>query len=187
MYAKRSSEPAHRFVGELARLYEERGARWYGSEPVTQLEHALQCAALAEADGASCELVVASLLHDVGHLAPEADETGSADDLHEYRAFHTLRRYFGAPVLEPIRMHVTAKRYLCAVLPGYSETLTPASRRSLELQGGTCTLDEARTFIEVAYACDAVQLRLWNDRAKVPGKRTPGFEHYADLLLRCAL
>ena len=171
-------------IEEILALLETRGAAQYGSEAVSQLEHALQCASLAEEAGSTRELVAASLLHDLGHLLSEAPhESGrDVDDVHQYLAIPFLRGVFPAAVLEPIRLHVDAKRFLCRAVPGYWDTLSLASKHSLELQGGTCTPSEAKRFLERPFARDAVALRRWDDLAKVPGKPTPGLPHYAALL-----
>jgi len=176
-------------IDYLTVVYATEGSRAYGEESVSQLEHALQCALLAEEEGASDALVAASLLHDVGHLLFEAS-TGSGgrgiDDRHEYRPIRMLRRAFGEAVLGPIRLHVAAKRYLCAVDPNYGRALSPASRRSLELQGGPFACEAAKRFIRQPHAANAVRLRTWDDRAKLPGRTTLPFGHYLEALLRCA-
>ena len=169
-------------------LYRDRGTRRYDGEGVSQLEHALQCAALAEAGGASEDLIAACLLHDLGHLVHEAEEAADRRGgygRHEFRALRMLRRHFAEAVLTPIRLHVAAKRYLCAVQVGYWDGLSQASRVSLQLQGGIYSSDEAAHFIRQPYAHDAVRLRMWDDRAKVRGRATPDLFYYADLLSRC--
>ncbi len=171
-------------IAQIVELFETRGAAQYGSEAVSQLEHALQCAALAEEAGAAPELVAASLLHDLGHLlAHSAHDNGrDVDDVHQFLAIPFLRGVFPAAVLEPIRMHVDAKRFLCRAVPGYWDALSPASKHSLELQGGMFTSAEAKRFLERPFARDAVALRRWDDLAKVPGQSTPGMARYAALL-----
>ena len=169
-------------------LYRDRGARRYGGEAVSQLEHALQCAALAEAGGASEDLTAACLLHDLGHLVHEREEDADRRDVdgrHEFRALRILRWRFAESVLAPIRLHVAAKRYLCAVQVGYWDGLSAASRVSLQLQGGIYSPGEAAHFIRQPYAHDAVRLRMWDDRAKVRGRATPDLFYYAELLSRC--
>lgn len=171
-------------VEEIARLLGTKGQRQYGREAVSQLEHALQCAQLAEEAEETPETVVAALLHDLGHLlaAERADEAARAqqqrDDLHQYIALPFLRGLFAPAVLEPIRLHVDAKRCLCAVDAGYWDTLSPASRRSLELQGGVYTQPEAQRFMAQPFAAEAVRLRRYDDLAKVPGQTTPPLAHY---------
>jgi phosphonate degradation associated HDIG domain protein len=175
-------------VAEIVDLYRTRGAAQYGSEAVSQLEHALQCAALAERGGAGPALVAASLLHDLGHLLAESphDSARDIDDVHQYLAIPFLRGVFPDAVLEPMRLHVDAKRYLCRADTGYWDALSPASRHSLELQGGTFSDDEAAAFLARPYARDAVALRRWDDCAKVPGAPTPALAHYASVLERVA-
>jgi len=173
----------------IAMLFVRFGNRAYSGEPVTQLEHALQSAAFAEADGAAEPLVAAALLHDIGHLVNDLGESPSErgiDDLHQFHGARCLRPLFGRDVTEPIRLHVQAKRYLCAVRPGYLDALSPDSQRSLRLQGGVYAAAEAEAFGQTAYAADAVRLRLWDDTAKVAGLVAPGLAHYLPLLARCA-
>jgi phosphonate degradation associated HDIG domain protein len=175
-------------VSSVIELLNQAGAHRYGGEAVNQLEHALQCEQLAQTEGAAPELVAAALLHDLGHLLSEAaDDAAQAavDDKHQFRAMHLLRRLFGSAVTEPIRLHVDAKRYLCRADAAYYEALSPASRASLELQGGIYSVAEARRFISQPFARDAARLRTWDDRAKTPGKVTPGLAHYEKLLARC--
>jgi phosphonate degradation associated HDIG domain protein len=146
-------------------------------ESVSALEHALQCAQLAEWAGAPPELVAAALLHDIGHfVAGEPDEF--ADDAHELRAVAWLHGVFGPAVTEPIRLHVAAKRYLAALEPAYRRVLSPASLHSLVLQGGAMSNDECLRFANEPFAEDALQLRRWDDAAKVPGRPTPPLDWY---------
>jgi len=170
-------------------LFERLGHRAYSGEPVTQLEHALQSAALAQADGAAEPLVAAALLHDIGHLVNDLGESPSErgiDDLHQFHGAKCLRPLFDRDVTEPIRLHVQAKRFLCAVRPGYLEVLSPDSQRSLRLQGGVYSAAQAEAFGQTAFAADAVRLRLWDDTAKVAGLATPALSNYLPLLARCA-
>jgi phosphonate degradation associated HDIG domain protein len=171
----------------LRGLFETRGAERYESPgdahrrpSVSQLEHALQCATLAEAAGADEYLVSAALLHDLGHLVYEAGEHDSSeDDFHQFRALPLLRDLFPDDVLEPIKLHVDAKRYLCATEPSYHAGLSAASKLSLALQGGAHAAAEADAFIAQPFAREAVLLRRWDDRAKVIGLETPGFGYFA--------
>jgi phosphonate degradation associated HDIG domain protein len=168
-------------VGHIGRLFEERGDSMYGGEGVTQLEHALQAATLAEASGADSATIVAALLHDVGHLLhdlpDDAPDTG-IDDVHERLAYEWLRQYFPPEVTEPVRMHVDAKRYLCGVEPEYQQALSPPSVQSLMLQGGPYTPEEAREFERNPHFSQAVQVRRWDDLAKVPDFVTPSLDHF---------
>ncbi|HTS22858.1 MAG TPA: HD domain-containing protein [Casimicrobiaceae bacterium] len=173
----------------IRELFDAKGDRMYSGEPVTQLEHALQTAALAEGAGADASLVAASLLHDLGHLLNDQGETPTArgiDDVHQYIAIPFLRPLFGDEVLDPIRLHVDAKRYLCATRPAYYESLSEDSRRSLALQGGVYSPAEAARFASRPGADRAVALRLWDDAAKVAGGATPPFGHFLALLASVA-
>jgi phosphonate degradation associated HDIG domain protein len=176
-------------IAEIGALYSSMGGRMYSGEPVTQLEHALQTAWQAERAGASPALVAASLLHDIGHMTNDRGETPTErgiDDLHQYHALAALRGTFPEEVLEPIRWHVDAKRYLCRARPEYYEGLSPDSKRSLVLQGGIFSPEEASAFAARRWAQDAVNLRLWDDLAKVAGERTPDWAHFAATLERVA-
>lgn len=174
---------------EIAELFETRGAAQYGGEAISQLQHALQCAHLAERSGASTELVAAALLHDLGHLLVQREPAREAgvDDLHQFLALPFLRGVFPDAVLEPIRMHVDAKRYLCQVDSAYQASLSPASQRSLALQGGPFSGEEAAAFMAQAFAADAVALRRWDDLAKDPAATPPDWAHYLGVLDQAAL
>jgi phosphonate degradation associated HDIG domain protein len=169
-------------VDTLLDLYEANGTAMYGSEAVTQREHALQAAACAESAGAAPALVAAALLHDVGHLLAKIGMDGQTNDHHEDIGWGYLKSQFGPAVAEPVRLHVPAKRYLCTAEPGYFAILSPASVHSLELQGGRFSAGEAETFRRTPFAADAVELRRWDDQAKVPGTRTRTMRDYAPLL-----
>ena len=174
-------------ISSIGALYASMGGRMYSGEPVTQLEHALQTAWQAERAGASPALVAASLLHDIGHLTNDKGETPTErgiDDLHQYHALAALRGTFSEDVLEPIRWHVDAKRYLCRERPVYYDSLSPDSKRSLVLQGGIFSVEEASVFAARRWAQDAVKVRLWDDLAKVAGERTPDWPHFEAILAR---
>ncbi|WP_395055889.1 phosphonate degradation HD-domain oxygenase [Polaromonas sp.] len=175
-------------LDEITELFHANGAVQYGAEAVTQQQHALQCAHLAEQAGATPALIAAALLHDLGHLlAPEQrPKAASADDLHQFMALPFLRGVFPEAVLAPIRMHVDAKRYLCRVDPSYWSGLSLASRRSLVLQGGPFSANQAHAFMAQAFAADAVALRRWDDSAKSPEASTPSWTHYAAVLQRAS-
>lgn len=179
------------FFDDLHGLYTERGAQRYEINGrvggVTQLQHALQCAAWATDTQSPDTLVAAALLHDLGHLLYEqrgAEMSATQDDVHQYKALPFLRPHLPAAVLEPIKLHVDAKRYLCGTVDGYWDTLSDGSKRSLALQGGPFTADEAAAFIEQSHAAEAVQLRRWDDLYKDPARVVPGFEAYRELLAR---
>ena len=174
---------------DIKHLFEQRGGEQYSGEPVTQLQHALQTAALGEAEGASDTLVTAALLHDLGHLLHDLGDTPSmhgVDDVHQYRALPFLRGLFDDEVLNAIKLHVDAKRYLCAARPAYHASLSDDSKRSLLLQGGIFSAGEAARFIAQPGAQAAVSLRLWDDLAKDADKITPSLTHFMQRAQRCA-
>ena len=174
-------------ISDIVGLFESKGHAQYDGEPVTQLEHALQTASLAQDDGAAPALVTAAFLHDLGHLLHDFGKTPTQqglDDLHQYRCLPFLRALFGPQTLEPIRLHVDAKRFLCAARPGYYEALSADSKRSLALQGGVFSPSDADAFIRLPYAADAVRLRVWDDRAKRAGASTPTLDHFLDVAQR---
>ena len=172
-------------VDEIFQLLEERGRGSYFGEPVSQLEHALQCADLALQEHASNEMIAAALLHDAGHLLHEQAENiadRGIDVAHEELAQSWLSRYFGPAVTRPIALHVAAKRYLCATDESYLAGLSPASLKSLKLQGGVMSGQEVRRFESDDFARDAVRLRQWDDLAKIAGKNVPPLSHYRSVL-----
>ncbi len=168
---------------EIAGLFARRGREMYAGEPITQTDHALQAALLAEENGADAALVTAAFLHDVGHLLHDLDEDCAEegiDDKHEALGAEWLSQHFGADVVEPVRLHVAAKRYLCAVDEQYFAQLSDASRLSLSLQGGPFTTAQTRKFEEHPSFVAAIKLRRWDEQAKVPQLPTPPLEHYLD-------
>lgn len=168
-------------LSDIVDLFESKGHEQYDGEPVTQLEHALQSAHLAEQEGASSALISAALLHDIGHLLHDFGDTPSMqglDDVHQYRCLPFLRSLFGAATLEPIRLHVDAKRFLCAREPVYYDTLSADSRRSLHLQGGVFDEAQASAFEARPFALDAVRLRRWDDTAKMADMAVPSLAHF---------
>jgi phosphonate degradation associated HDIG domain protein len=174
-----------RIVDEIVAMFVSRGDEAYFGEPVSQTEHALQAAYQAEQEGAPDALIVAALLHDIGHLVHGQGEDVAdrgIDAGHERVGEAWLARYFGPEVVEPVRLHVAAKRYLCAVDPEYRAQLSPASVQSLSLQGGPLSDRLVQEFERQPYYREAVRLRRWDDMAKVPGLEVPGLEHYHEKL-----
>jgi gamma-butyrobetaine dioxygenase len=175
----------------LSDLFAGEGAAEYFGEEVTQAEHMLQAAALAEAAGAGPALIAAALLHDVGHFgaltAAQGGRDGDVlmagtDNRHSDTGADWLAQYFGPAVTEPVRLHVAAKRYLCAVEAGYFGRLSEASVHTLRVQGGPMTPAQAAVFEADPYADDAVALRRWDEQAKDPELTPPPFAHYRTLL-----
>jgi phosphonate degradation associated HDIG domain protein len=176
-------------VDEIMALFKSGGEAAYFGEPVTQLEHALQCASLAEQNGAENSLIVAALLHDVGHLlhgrGEDIAERGT-DAQHEEMGYAWLARRFGDAVAEPVRLHVAAKRYLCATDTEYAKQLSSASQLSLRLQGGPFTAEEAAEFESSPFLAAAVRLRRWDDEAKIPEREVRPLEYYRHRILDAA-
>jgi phosphonate degradation associated HDIG domain protein len=177
-------------VGGVLSLYERWGDDRYDEE-IAQLEHALQTAALAADAGASDELVVAALLHDIGHLLALELAGGDADrtrDLrHEAIGARHLANLFPPEVTAPIALHVRAKRYLCAVDVDYHAGLSDGSRRSLQLQGGPFGPGEVAAFERLPGWSQAVELRRWDDRGKVDGLVVQSLADYVDRLERVSV
>ena len=171
---------------EIFEILETKGGARYGGEDVSQLQHALQCATLAERAGASDPLVVAALFHDIGHLI--LDDEGAAgrghDLVHEECGAEVLECLFGPEVAEPVRLHVEAKRYLCTANPRYAERLSEASMLSLQVQGGPMDAEAAARFAAGPHAKSATMLRSWDETAKDPEARTPPLGHFRAAALR---
>ncbi|WP_413166858.1 phosphonate degradation HD-domain oxygenase [Capilliphycus salinus ALCB114379] len=175
-------------IDHIIEILQYRGNEQYGQEAVSQLEHALQCATIAQSNYASPELIAACLLHDFGHLIHQWGEdaaTRGIDDRHEYCALPFLSLLFSSAVTEPIRLHVVAKRYLCTENSEYWQALSPASQHSLKLQGGILSPEETMTFVNHPYAKEAVKLRMWDDQAKQVNYPTPRLEDFIPTLEAC--
>jgi predicted HD phosphohydrolase len=172
---------------ELSSIYSSRGADTYFGEAMTTLEHSLQAAHFAQACDAADALVIAALLHDIGHLIePATDDIAGwkSDARHEVSGSRWLATRFGPEVSEPVRLHVPAKRYLCARDAGYVGRLSGASIQTLKMQGGPMSDAEIIVFENEAYFREAVLLRQWDDQGKVAGLATPTFSHYGAIIDR---
>lgn len=172
-------------VDEIIQLFEERGNGLYFGEQVTETEHALQAAHLAREAGASNAMILGALLHDIGHLLHSHGEDiadHGVDAKHEDEGAEFLAGKFPPLVVDCVRLHVPAKRYLCAVEPEYLAGLSPVSQRSLELQGGPMTAHEVAEFEAEPHFREAVQARRWDDQAKIVGLDVPGVASYRSLL-----
>ena len=172
-------------VAFLGDIVARRGEESYLGEPVTIGQHMLQAAHLAESEAAGDELVAAALLHDIGHYTNEFGEDyieQGIDNRHDEAGAEVLERFFPPRVTECVRLHVAAKRFLCATDPAYYGKLSDASVKTLALQGGPMSAFEVAAFRKHPHFEEAVRVRLWDEAAKAPGMRVPGFEHYTALL-----
>lgn len=175
-------------VEQLLSLFSKYGDVHYGEE-VTQTQHMIQCAVLAQQENDSDEMVVAALLHDVGHFIGAQDDTGSPDEdfHHEVLGARCLKGLFTHAVTHPIQLHVAAKRYMCAKDPAYFTSLSPASKHSLALQGGPMTPEQCLKFENSAYFDQAIRLRYYDDHGKELGLELPELSHFEPLLRKLAL
>ncbi len=182
-----------RIIAFLSDLFHRGEALSYGPGQVSMCAHMLQTADLARADGAEPALIAASLLHDVGHFGTDfpidftddnhaAMQSAVADHRHEEAGADLLAPFFGPQVSEPVRLHVPAKRYLCAIDPGYFEGLGPTTRHTLGLQGGPMSDADAEAFHALPFAAEAARLRRWDDQAMVADRPVPGFSEYQAML-----
>lgn len=181
-----SSSKRSEVVSGVFSLFTERGHRSYG-EDVTELEHALQCATFAKIAGESDLMVAACLLHDYGHLVHDLGEDiaeRGLDARHENLGANRLKGVFREEVIEPVRLHVAAKRYLCWKDKHYLDSLSDSSLRSLQLQGGPMNDAEASAFERLPHFENAVRLRRYDDLGKVPGMETPKLEEFRPMLER---
>lgn len=170
---------------KIINLFKQFGDSEYGGEAVTQVEHALQAAFMAEEAGESETLILACLLHDIGHLLhqfPNDTPDHGIDDLHENLGNDYLQKIFPKSISEPVKLHVDAKRYLCTKEPNYINILSQPSITSLMLQGGPMTLEECKIFEENPFYQDGIRLRKYDDLAKIPNFATHNIEHYAEML-----
>ncbi|WNK19908.1 HD domain-containing protein [Halomonas piscis] len=176
---------ADNIVEFIADIFSRRGGDSYLGEDVTMSEHMLQSARLAEKAKAPDTLVAAALLHDIGHYTSEFPEESleqGQDNYHETSGARVLQDFFPESVIQPIELHVAAKRYLCATSDDYFSRLSPASVNSLNVQGGPMSREEVEEFEKNTYYKDALRLRVWDDEGKDANMETPPFSHYMPLL-----
>lgn len=174
-------------VGFLADIFARRGGEEYLGEPVTMAEHMLQGAHLAEQGDESEAIITAALLHDIGHFTSEfgmfsMDDT--KDRYHEEAGASVLAGFFPSVVIDCVRHHVAAKRYLCAVDADYFDKLSEASVHSLNLQGGPMEASEVEVFERNPNLADIVKVRHFDDAGKLPDMEIPGFSHFAPMVQR---
>ena len=170
---------------EIEKIFTTGISEEYVGEDVKLVEHMLQCGDLAKEAGAPDYLVVASLLHDIGHLLVD-DAVGAQDsgiDMHhDAVGARWLEERFPSTVSEPVRLHVAAKRYLVTTNHDYLSKLSHASVQTLYMQGGPLNQDEVIEFISREGAEDAVRVRLWDDLAKVRDKPTSTLLEFKSLI-----
>ena len=165
----------------LSHLYESKGNKQYGLCTMSQYQHGAQAAYLAKRAGHSASLVIAALLHDIGHMVHDLGEhpaSQGVDDRHEEVGANWLQQYFDESVVMPVRLHVMAKRYLCATDASYLSHLSPDSVESLALQGGALEGNELEAYLRLPYANDAVVLRRLDEAAKDINLPVPAFESF---------
>lgn len=178
--------PEH-LVQKIQEIITCRGAESYLGEGVTMEEHMLQSAMLAEAEDGSDEAIAAALLHDIGHYSGEFSEDAlelGQNNYHEEAGSNLLQDIFPEEVVDPVKLHVTAKRYLCTINSNYLSCLSEASIHSLHLQGGPLKAEEVNAFEKNKHLDLCLKLRHWDDAAKIPGTKTPSFNHYLHVLKR---
>jgi phosphonate degradation associated HDIG domain protein len=177
-------------LARIADLLNHKADGQYGLSAINQREHALQAAWLAERAGCPDSLIVASLLHDIGHMVHDLGENpakAGVDDQHETLGYDFLAIRFPPEVTEPVRLHVAAKRYLCATEPDYFSKLSRDSVLSLSLQGGPMSAAEVAAFDAAPHSAAAVQLRRFDEQAKVKHLETPSIQHFMPYVERCLL
>ncbi len=181
----RNAIDANNIVDYLEDIFKRRGAESYLGEKVSMAQHMLQAAQAAEQSQAGPDLIVAALLHDVGHYSNEIPDTvlmKGTDNYHEEAGANFLADYFPLSVTEPVRQHVATKRYLCATDPTYMSRLSEASVYTLKVQGGPMSPDEVAEFEKTPYLDNCIKVRIWDDEGKDPDKPHPDFSHYRDLV-----
>ena len=172
-------------VNHIEDIFNRRGAESYLGEDVTMAQHMLQAAQCAEESGADGSLIVAALLHDIGHYKNEIPETALTKGINNYQeeaGANFLEDYFPVSVIEPMRQHVSAKRYLCAVKSNYFQSLSVASVHTLNLQGGPMNENEIKEFEKNAYLDECIKLRYWDEDAKDPERIHPQFSYFRALV-----
>ena len=195
-----TTSPADR-ASSIVELLQDHGSSDYIGEPITQLAHSLQCAQLASKNGSDSETVIAALLHDIGQFLPASEVRRVAGEVrhmssrshdgdasvgrvgHEsIGAVYLAEMGFSSKVSALVGSHVAAKRYLCAVDPAYHGTLSDASKRSLEFQGGAMDGTELEGWRKGRWVEEMCRLRKWDDGAKIKGLEVEGLDAYQGMI-----
>ncbi len=183
-----TTEKAIRVADTIIDLYKQYGGSEYAGEKVSQLEHMVQAAQLAELSGFDEEVILAAFLHDIGHIAEEAsgenemDEYGIKD--HEALGAQYLSGHgFSSKISKLVASHVQAKRYLTRKDPDYFNQLSDASKKTLEFQGGMMTVEEANAFEKDPLFSEIILMRRWDEQAKIEDKPMPDLHHFHDMIV----
>jgi phosphonate degradation associated HDIG domain protein len=184
-----NSEKAEQATNEIMSFYEHHGGEEYAGEKVTQLEHMIQAAQLAEEQGYDEEIVLAAFLHDIGHICitwsgdNQMNEFGIID--HEEKGAEYLKeKGFSKKIVRLVQSHVEAKRYLTFKYPEYYEQLSEASKKTLEYQGGKMYEEEANAFEQYPLFNLIIKMRKWDEQAKIEHKPLPALARYKNMILR---
>jgi phosphonate degradation associated HDIG domain protein len=183
-----TTEQAQKITDEIISLYEGYGGAAYAGEKVSQLEHMAQAAQLAEEQGYDEEVILAAFLHDIGHISEAAKGDNEMDgfgikDHEELGAEFLKEKGFSKKIVRLVESHVEAKRYLTIKDPAYYAQLSEASKRTLEFQGGPMTEDEAAAFEQYPLFQLIIQMRKWDELAKIENKPLPNLQHYRTMML----
>jgi 2-amino-1-hydroxyethylphosphonate dioxygenase (glycine-forming) len=183
-----TAEQARKITDEIMSLYEQYGGEEYAGEKVSQLEHMVQAAQLAEAQGFDEEVILAAFLHDIGHISEAAKGDNEMDGFgikdHEELGAEFLRgKGFSKKVARLVESHVEAKRYLTLKDPLYYSQLSDASKKTLEYQGGPMTEEEANAFEQYPLFNLIIRMRKWDEEAKIEHQPMPDLQHYRNMIL----
>jgi phosphonate degradation associated HDIG domain protein len=174
---------------EIINLFQWYGGNEYAGEKVTQLEHMYQAAELAENQGYDEEVILAAFLHDIGHICVSAERENQMDgfgtrDHEEVGADFLKQRGFSKRLIRLVESHVEAKRYLTYARPGYYEQLSDASKKTLEFQGGRMSQEEAGAFEQYPLFDLIIQMRLWDEAAKIEQQPVGNLDKYRNMIIR---
>jgi len=181
-------ERAIRTADEIMMMYKQHGGSEYAGEKVSQLEHMVQAAQLAEEKGFDEEVILAAFLHDIGHIAEEANGENAMDEfgLKDHEAIGAqflMEKGFSSKISKLVASHVNAKRYLTKADPDYYNQLSEASKRTLEFQGGMMSAEEAEKFEKDPLFSEIILMRRWDEQAKVEDKPLPELDRYRTMII----